>query len=59
MSCTLTVTTDLDPATAEERVRETLQAEGFGMLSEIDVHELARDAGDRMQRALDAVGGAA
>ena len=37
MGYTLTVTTDLDPAQADARVRETLQAEGFGILSEIDV----------------------
>lgn len=37
MTYTLTVTTDLDPAAADARVRETLQAEGFGILSEIDV----------------------
>lgn len=37
MTYTLTVTTELDPAAADARVRETLQAEGFGILSEIDV----------------------
>lgn len=37
MSYTLTVTTSLPPPEAEARVRETLQAEGFGILSEIDV----------------------
>lgn len=37
MSYTMTVTTTLDPEKAEARVRETLQAEGFGILSEIDV----------------------
>lgn len=34
---TMTVTIDADPAEAEERVREALAAEGFGILSEIDV----------------------
>ena len=37
MTYTMTVTTPLDLAAAEARVRETLQAEGFGILSEIDV----------------------
>lgn len=37
MNYTMTVTTPLPPAEAEARVRETLQAEGFGILSEIDV----------------------
>lgn len=37
MNYTMTVTTPLPPAQAEARVRETLQAEGFGILSEIDV----------------------
>jgi uncharacterized protein (DUF302 family) len=36
-SYTLTVTVDADPAEAERRVREALQAQGFGVLSEIDV----------------------
>jgi uncharacterized protein (DUF302 family) len=33
----MTVTLDTDPATAEQRIREALIAEGFGILSEIDV----------------------
>lgn len=37
MNYTMTVTTPLGAAEAEARVRETLQAEGFGILSEIDV----------------------
>lgn len=37
MTYTLTVTTPMPPDQAEARVRETLQAEGFGILSEIDV----------------------
>lgn len=37
MNYTLTITTPLPPDQAEARVRETLQAEGFGILSEIDV----------------------
>ncbi|MFI0432119.1 MAG: DUF302 domain-containing protein [Candidatus Nanopelagicales bacterium] len=32
-----TTVLDTDMATAEERVREALQAEGFGVLTEIDV----------------------
>jgi uncharacterized protein (DUF302 family) len=34
---TMTVTLDADPAEAEQRVREALQEQGFGILSEIDV----------------------
>lgn len=34
---TMTVTVDLPPAEADPRVREALKAEGFGILSEIDV----------------------
>lgn len=34
---TMTVTTAQEPAAAEAAVREALQAEGFGILSEIDV----------------------
>lgn len=34
---TMTVTIDAEPADAEQRVREALSAEGFGILSEIDV----------------------
>lgn len=37
MAYTMTVTVDVDPATAEERVRAALAEEGFGILSEIDV----------------------
>jgi uncharacterized protein (DUF302 family) len=37
VSYTITVTTDLAPADAEAKVRETLAAEGFGILAEIDV----------------------
>ena len=37
MSYTLTVTTALAPQQADARVRDALQAEGFGILSEIDV----------------------
>lgn len=47
---TMTVTIDADPAEAEERVREALAAEGFGILSEIDVQakleeKLGQDVG--------------
>ena len=47
---TMTVTIDADPAEAEERVREALSAEGFGILSEIDVQakleeKLGQDVG--------------
>ena len=34
---TMTVTVDVGPAEAERQVREALSAEGFGILSEIDV----------------------
>lgn len=34
---TMTVTLDADPAKAEQRVREALKEQGFGVLSEIDV----------------------
>ena len=34
---TLTVHLDADPGEAEERIREALAAEGFGILTEIDV----------------------
>lgn len=37
MSYTMTVTLDAAPDEAERRVREALAAEGFGILSEIDV----------------------
>ncbi len=34
---TMTVTLDADPAEAEQRIREALKEQGFGILSEIDV----------------------
>lgn len=43
MTYTLTVTTPMPPDQAEARVRETLQAEGFGILSEIDVQAKLQD----------------
>lgn len=43
MTYTLTVTTSMPPDQAEARVRETLQAEGFGILSEIDVQSKLQD----------------
>jgi len=35
--------TDADPATAEARIRESLAAEGFGILTEIDVKETLKN----------------
>jgi uncharacterized protein (DUF302 family) len=40
---TMTVTVDADPAEAEQRVRDALSAEGFGILSEIDVQAKLRE----------------
>ena len=40
---TLTITLHADAAEAERRVREALQEEGFGVLSEIDVEAALRD----------------
>lgn len=34
---------DTDPATAEARIRESLAAEGFGILTEIDVKETLKN----------------
>jgi uncharacterized protein (DUF302 family) len=42
-SYTMTVTVDARPEDAERRVREALQAQGFGILSEIDVQAALRD----------------
>jgi uncharacterized protein (DUF302 family) len=42
-SYTMTVTIDAVPEDAERRVREALQAQGFGILSEIDVQAALRD----------------
>ncbi len=39
----MTVTIDAEPAEAEARVREVLQAQGFGILSEIDVEVALRE----------------
>ena len=43
LSYTLTVTTPLPPDQADTKVREALQAEGFGILSEIDVQAKLQD----------------
>ena len=40
---TLTITLDAGPDEAERRVREVLQEQGFGVLSEIDVQQALRD----------------
>lgn len=40
---TLTVTLDTDAAETERRVREALAAQGFGILSEIDVQAALRE----------------
>jgi uncharacterized protein (DUF302 family) len=40
---TLTVTIDAEPVAAEQQVREALQDQGFGILSEIDVEAALRD----------------
>lgn len=40
---TMTITLDAEPAEAETRVREALQAQGFGILSEIDVQATLRE----------------
>lgn len=40
---TLTITLDVDPVEAERRVRDALQGEGFGILSEIDVQAALRE----------------
>lgn len=42
-SYTMNVTVDLEPAKAEERVKEALAEEGFGILSEIDVQAALRE----------------
>jgi uncharacterized protein (DUF302 family) len=42
-SYTLSTTTDLGHAEAVERVRGELQAEGFGVLCEIDVHATLKE----------------
>lgn len=42
-SCTLRVHLPDEPATVDPRVREALAAEGFGILSEIDVQATLRD----------------
>lgn len=43
MNYTMTVTTPLPADQAEARIRQTLQAEGFGILSEIDVQAKLRE----------------
>lgn len=40
---TMTVTVDADLATTEQRVRDALEEQGFGVLSEIDVQEKLRE----------------
>lgn len=40
---TLTITLEDGPAEAEQRVRDALAAQGFGILSEIDVQAALRD----------------
>lgn len=40
---TMTVTLDGDPADTEAQVRDALQAQGFGILSEIDVRAALKD----------------
>ncbi len=40
---TLTITLEDGPAEAEQRVRDALAAQGFGVLSEIDVQAALRD----------------
>jgi uncharacterized protein (DUF302 family) len=42
-SYTMTVTLPVEPAEAERRVREALQGQGFGILSEIDVEAALRE----------------
>jgi uncharacterized protein (DUF302 family) len=42
-SYTLSVTTELEPAEAVERVRAELKAEGFGVLCEIDVQATLKE----------------
>lgn len=44
---TMTVTVDAGPAEAERQVREALSAEGFGILSEIDVQTKLHDKLDQ------------
>ena len=43
MTYTMTVSTSAPPAEAEVAVREALAAEGFGILSEIDVGDALRE----------------